>query len=392
MMLGSLERPRAGRPAIGQAQSLAETIRSIQVLPRTTLGDLPGSQLCIDLETPGNVLLHAFEEDFELPGVLVREGDRCAGVISRQRFLLYMSCPYSQELYLKRPVKRFLGMYAADKLELPARFPIDLAVRNALARPKDLLGEPIVVCGVDGSCKLVDLHLLLVAQSELLRRLSDLQQQTERSLRQLNQDLETQATLDCLTGIANRRKFDSDLQQAWHAHRRDGKYLALILGDVDDFKHYNDTYGHPAGDECLRRIAHALSKTLHNSANSIARYGGEEFAILLANTPSDDAREVAELLREAVEQLFLPNEGSSLGDRVTLSLGVCAAVPSSQTSPELLLRSADTALYDAKRLGRNRVVARSLLSPEDRPINPVDDTPIMLDFPPQPSDAVGCRS
>ncbi|MEP9317918.1 diguanylate cyclase [Pseudomonas sp. LABIM340] len=173
-------------------------------------------------------------------------------------------------------------------------------------------------------------------------------------LRELNNQLEAMSLTDALTGIANRRRFDQVLEQEWGHARRSGELLALAVVDVDWFKRYNDHYGHPAGDACLREIAQALATTVNRSTDLVARYGGEEFVFLAPMTDLAGARGMANKLLQAVEALALPHELSPLG-RVSVSIGIAAAVPGQEASAEALVARADAALYEAKKQGRNQL-------------------------------------
>jgi len=132
--------------------------------------------------------------------------------------------------------------------------------------------------------------------------------------------------------------------------------LSLILCDVDFFKLYNDTYGHQAGDECLKKVAQAMQNTIKRPGDLVARYGGEEFAIILPNTPMSGAFHIAEEIRAKIVCLHLDHEKSKVCDRVTVSLGVATIIPEPEFTPEMLIATADFALYRAKEQGRNCVV------------------------------------
>lgn len=164
---------------------------------------------------------------------------------------------------------------------------------------------------------------------------------------------------DALTQIANRREFERRLGIEWSRARRDRQPLALIMVDVDCFKNYNDHYGHPAGDACLQQIANALRKIPHRPADLVARFGGEEFAVLLPATSAEDAAAVAEHMRQAVLDLQIPHATSRVSPGVTASFGVAAIQPSLHEDLSELVAAADTALYDAKEHGRNRVAVHA---------------------------------
>jgi diguanylate cyclase (GGDEF)-like protein/PAS domain S-box-containing protein len=191
------------------------------------------------------------------------------------------------------------------------------------------------------------------------KRAEEKARRAEAALRQANVKLELLATLDGLTQIANRRRFDEFLNQTWRLMMRDGQKMSVILCDVDYFKRYNDTYGHQAGDACLQQIADVLQKTANRAGDLVARYGGEEFAIILGSTDELGARSLCYNIRWAIAELNIPHSASDVNSHVTLSIGICTMVPSLQVLPESLVAMADKALYKAKHLGRNRVVHSS---------------------------------
>jgi diguanylate cyclase (GGDEF)-like protein len=170
--------------------------------------------------------------------------------------------------------------------------------------------------------------------------------------------LETLAQLDGLTGVANRRSFDTRLRAEWSSSAKASAPLSLLMIDVDHFKRFNDRYGHPAGDACLKSIAACLSKSELRWNDFIARYGGEEFAVVLPSLPSTAAMEIAERLRIAVFDLGLENSQSPIG-RITISVGVAGQVGDGSKDAGALIEAADAALYNAKRRGRNVVSGRT---------------------------------
>jgi len=180
--------------------------------------------------------------------------------------------------------------------------------------------------------------------------------EAEAALAKAHEKLQTLAVSDELTQVANRRRFDEYLRQEWDRHKREALPIAIIMCDVDFFKLYNDTYGHQAGDECLKTIAKTIKNQLKRSVDLVARYGGEEFVVIMPNTSIDGAVMVAENIRIEVENLKIPNKGISVYKFVTISLGVASMIPDSKFPPESLVQMADTALYEAKKKGRNRTV------------------------------------
>ena len=175
------------------------------------------------------------------------------------------------------------------------------------------------------------------------------------SLSTANKELKNLALRDPLTKVFNRRYFDDKLQKEWKRLQRIPSPLSIIMCDVDCFKSYNDTYGHQAGDECLRMVAESISNTLKRPADCVARYGGEEFIIILPYTPSKGALKVAEAIRNGIRKLNIPHAASSVSSVVTISIGVAGSIPSRDDSPILLVEAADQALYLAKAQGRDRV-------------------------------------
>jgi len=176
----------------------------------------------------------------------------------------------------------------------------------------------------------------------------------ETSLQASEARYRTLANADGLTGMANRRWFDDRLEEEWRRARETRQPLALLLIDVDLFKAYNDLWGHLRGDDCLRQIARAITDALACEAGPASRFGGEEFAVILPNTCLTAALQVAERLRYAVAEMKVPHADSPEGIQ-TISVGVAAIVPEGNDSPHELLCAADSALYCAKRSGRNRV-------------------------------------
>lgn len=171
--------------------------------------------------------------------------------------------------------------------------------------------------------------------------------------------LQQLATCDGLTQVANRRYFDLYLHRTWLSSQRRQRSLSLILCDVDYFKAYNDNYGHRQGDLCLQQIAQALSLSVRHS-DLVARYGGEEFAVILPDTQIDDAVRVAQRVGESVRSLNIPHRASEIAPHVTLSCGITSFVPQGWATPHDLIQAADSALYEAKKRGRNTYALRSM--------------------------------
>ncbi|WP_160310503.1 sensor domain-containing diguanylate cyclase [Microvirga vignae] len=179
-----------------------------------------------------------------------------------------------------------------------------------------------------------------------------------RRREQVESELAVLATTDGLTCLANRRTFDHRLETEWLRASRDGAPLSLLLIDVDQFKAYNDIYGHQQGDDCLRKVAKVIAGSVNRPGDFVARYGGEEIAVLLPDTDEPGAAEVAENIRAQVEALALHHEANAPSYTLTISIGSVTQAPAlnrSHAGPTELVRMADKALYQAKQDGRNQV-------------------------------------
>lgn len=232
-----------------------------------------------------------------------------------------------------------LGMSRATEFPAPLR----------LAMVQLLLGTVL--------CTLVANYL-----EEKARRRSYLLMLRERrlvdDLGKINQQLHKLSQCDVLTGLANRRHLHDHLAEVWTRCRIDCSPVSILMLDVDHFKAYNDRYGHPAGDECLRQVAQALEGCLRRPGDLVARYGGEEFVAVMQDTSGEAALQAATRVREAIEALQLPHEVSPTARVITASIGVATAeFRGKADTSDRLLSNADRALYEAKRGGRNRVVA-----------------------------------
>jgi diguanylate cyclase (GGDEF)-like protein len=213
----------------------------------------------------------------------------------------------------------------------------------------------------------VEIFLKINRQQRLLeKKTMELDQKVEEllvlkaQLEETNQQLEELSQTDALTGLANRRQLKEVLATEWRRALRNGQSLALIMADIDAFKSFNDTYGHLAGDECLRKIAVALRSPLMRSADLAARFGGEEFVILLPDTDLAGAAYIAEAIRLDVKNMAITHAGSDTGGLVTMSFGVTAGKPSAKMIDLDLVCAADKALYRAKEGGKNRCVTANL--------------------------------
>ncbi|MEX0271824.1 diguanylate cyclase [Leptolyngbyaceae cyanobacterium UHCC 1019] len=213
-----------------------------------------------------------------------------------------------------------------------------------------------VVARIELHLSLRRLQQQLEQQNERLRAEVRDRRAAETALQLANQELQRLAHLDGLTQVANRRGFDNCLAHEWRRLSREQQPLALVLCDVDCFKRFNDTYGHQAGDQCLRQIAGAIGLATKRPGDLVARYGGEEFAVILPNTPTQGALKVADDIQLAIADLKIAHQGSLVSQFVTMSLGVAVITPLLDVSSIHLVTAADRALYRAKAEGRDRVV------------------------------------
>jgi diguanylate cyclase (GGDEF)-like protein len=181
-------------------------------------------------------------------------------------------------------------------------------------------------------------------------------QKKNDELERVNQKLEKLSQIDSLTGIFNRFVFDKTIEAEWDRCKRYFIPLSLIMIDIDFFKAFNDSYGHQAGDDCLRKVSQVLSSSARRSSDTVARYGGEEFAIVLTYMEKESVLEFAEQLRKRVEQLAIPHMYSSVSNYITISLGIYTVIPSDMLSIEQFIKTADEALYEAKKC-RNKVIS-----------------------------------
>ena len=261
------------------------------------------------------------------------------------------------EAYQHRAIRPIADVSAADlpqyQIDLLAQFEVKAYLVVPLVQGEDLWGLLMAHQCTPRQWMQLEVELLssLAAQLAIAIKQAELYQQLQAA----NLKLERLATLDELTQLANRRRFDQYLEMEWRRQAREQTPLSLILCDIDSFKSYNDTYGHPGGDECLRQVAGAIGDAINRPADLVARYGGEEFALILPNTAIQGAVMVAEHVQLKIAALQLPHAGSQVSQYVTVSLGVASMVPTSELVASILIAASDQALYQAKRLGRDRI-------------------------------------
>jgi len=188
----------------------------------------------------------------------------------------------------------------------------------------------------------------------IANREKEIEKRTEE-LKEANATLERLSREDSLTGLANRRWFAEFLARAWQGALRDKTPICILIIDIDNFKAYNDNYGHQKGDTCLKLVAQAIRRAVGRASDLVSRYGGEEFIVVLGDTPLEGGLKIAENIRATVEGLGIPHKGAKDHRCVTISIGVTSTLPTHDTHPETVLVAADRAMYNAKNDGRNKV-------------------------------------
>lgn len=253
------------------------------------------------------------------------------------------------------------GLEVASRLrQIGAEHWVPIMFLSGMVNDDDLVKG--IEAGGDDYLKKPISQRVLNAKLRAMQRIAEMRHQlvaVSARYRQLSVELESISHKDGLTGIANRRYFDSELAREWERAKRGSEPLSLLLIDVDHFKAYNDHYGHVAGDECLKRAADILAAGSKRVTDLVARYGGEEFVTVLPGTDAAGARYVAEDMRARIDEARIPHAASSVVDHVTVSIGCATMGPQAHagSSPADLIKRADGALYQAKNEGRNRVAA-----------------------------------
>jgi diguanylate cyclase (GGDEF)-like protein len=307
------------------------------------------SKLKVLIVEDSKVALKAISGYIENMGVqplLAENGHDALELYSRERpdiVLLDIILPDTDGYEVAKEIRRLQG-----KDEWTA-----IIFLSVMSKDEDL-ARGIEVGGDDYIMKPVG-SVVVQAKVRAMYRLVHMQRALVKMAAQLNdanQELQRLSMTDGLTGIANRRMFDVSLAREWRRCMRLNKPLSVVMLDVDYFKKYNDRYGHQDGDDCLVAVAQEVARSAPRPGDLVARYGGEEFVMILADTDEDGANWVAERIRQHVAGLNLPHKDSSDG-HVTVSCGISSVIPSQELSVEMLVKSADNALYLSKNQGRN---------------------------------------
>jgi diguanylate cyclase (GGDEF)-like protein len=277
-----------------------------------------------------------------------------------------LKCEYGQGYFLFKPLdKEILETIIMTEIANPIKLDLDgiqSVLEEQIAREQLLFQiEHLRQELQEIKLEKADLEIILetttehadLVESQLRNEICD-RQKAQAALHQANRELEKLSVLDSLTQVANRRRFDNYLLQEWQKAKQLQAPISLILCDIDYFKLYNDTYGHPIGDYCLLQVALAIECAVESTSGLVARYGGEEFGIILPGMNGVTALQVAQEITVKVRQLHIAHQKSPVDEYVTISLGVYSIVPNPKFSPELLINLADKALYQAKDRGRNQ--------------------------------------
>lgn len=260
--------------------------------------------------------------------------------------------------FFSMPIEIMLGSHVAQLFKAGANDPLSLLINASV--PKDEPTDHHIKISINTCILDVCVAPSDYSQDTRVIIMEDItiRESTQKKLIEANNKLEVLARIDGLTEVFNRRHFDELLHQEWGRLKREKGGLSLILCDVDNFKSYNDTYGHLEGDQCLRDIANAIKSTIQRPSDMVARYGGDEFVLLLPNTILDGAQHLAEDIRERICQLKIRHEKSPVADHVTVTIGAGSGFPDDEFSEDKFIWLADKALYEAKGKGRNCVIGK----------------------------------
>lgn len=322
--------------------------------PSSTLEDLEGFSFNFTVTpmTAGGIIASEFERQRRLPGVLVLHNSNFVSLISRRSFLERLSQPYGIELFIKRPIQVFLSIVSIEQpLILSETERIDRATQLALQRSVSQIYEPILVKEMEGNLSIIDFQTLLLAQSQILSLQKEELAQQSQQIESLNNQLRWQASHDPLTQLINRRSFEQHLDSALHDLRSCPGSHVLCYLDLDRFKVVNDTCGHIAGDELLKQVSNLMRNGVRKT-DIIGRLGGDEFALLLYNCKLECGLNLANLLRQKLEDLrfFWNNHVFRIGASIGLIL-----MDNPFMDFKEALRIADNACYVAKNKGKNRI-------------------------------------
>lgn len=322
---------------------IVDDSRTIRSIIKSYLNDAGYTEL---------VLAESAQDAFQLLGIDSREKGSSVAALNIELILLDIVLPDMDGREICRILKSVEHLQDVPVIMVTALTEIENLEKAFNAGAMDYITKPINKVEL-----LARINSALKLKHEMDRRKAreqDLLEMTKR-LESAVKELNKLSTLDGLTGIANRRRFDEYINLEWNRGIRNAKPLSLVMADIDFFKAYNDTYGHQAGDECLKAVSNALLEDIKRPGDLLCRYGGEEFAVVLPETPKNGAVLIAKAMCAHVESIGIIHKSSLISNHVTVSLGVATILPANDLSPAQLISAADGALYNAKREGRNQI-------------------------------------
>ncbi len=304
--------------------------------------------LLADDSRTNQMLIRAYSEEAGHQVEVVDDGQQAVDAFEKERpdlVIMDVNMPVKNGIDATKDIRKLTSL---DNDWVPIIFLSGMSESDDIVLGLDAGGDDYLSKPIDAR--------VLAAKLRAMGRISDMRHE----LSKLNRELKLISVKDGLTGLANRRHFDEVMEKELKRSVRTKTELSLILCDIDQFKLYNDNYGHQGGDDCLKSVAGALINVSNRSGDLAARYGGEEFAFILPETDLQGAKIIAESIRKAVESLAIPHEKSSVGTYVTLSCGVNSILPQQEQDIAVITRElievADQNLYKAKEAGRNQVV------------------------------------
>lgn len=325
----------------------AQTPQNNKLEINSTLGDVPGSEFCVQLSAQIAQVVELFKQHPEISGILIFDNNRLYGIVTRERLFEVLGRPYGNEVFRKKTIREFFVRFGSAPLVMAGTDRIDAVVDLALTRkPADRYSPVVVDCAPNGY-RLVDMVTLLTIQNQLLTGLYE--------------KVHELSILDPLTNVYNRRGLLEVCRQRTGWHLGEVQTMSALMVDIDHFKRVNDVFGHLAGDQVLQGVARECAAIIRER-DVVVRYGGEEFCILLHQIHLDHAFAIAERIRSRIEEMVFQYDGNEI--KVTISIGV-ASDDLTIDHIDKLISKADQALYQAKDRGRNQVSKHDIM-PEAR--------------------------
>jgi len=324
-----------------------------------------------DCQIQSSQLVYQVNESFKnnpsLPGIILFENNQMRGMISQKTFLQYMNRPYTQELYFKRSIKYLLDELALESLIVSKNTSILDAVQRSLARPPELLEEPILVQFSPSDYKILNVHDLLIASLQI-------QKQINQFLILTNQELQDNLRTDLITGLGNHRLFEEYLRREWKRTIRDRSWISLIKFEIDFFEEYKQFYGEISANNCLHELTKILKELAKRPADLPIYSQKGQFSLLLPETNLLGAVYLADILFDRIQDLQIINSHSNVDRYLTISLGITCIKPTQLNRDDglnLFIDSATNALKRAIENGRNCKIIESFsnFSSPEIPLN-----------------------